>query len=32
LNHRSNLSFEDGKVARTVVYGDHNEGRAAGGL
>jgi hypothetical protein len=26
------LSFEDGKVARTVVYGDLNEGRAAGGL
>jgi ketosteroid isomerase-like protein len=26
------LSFKDGKVARTVVYGDLNEGRAAGGL
>ena len=26
------LSFEDGKVARTVVYGDLNEGRAAGDL
>lgn len=26
------LDFEDGKVARTVVYGDVDEGRAAGGL
>jgi ketosteroid isomerase-like protein len=26
------LSFEDGKVARTVVFGDLDEGRAAGGL
>jgi hypothetical protein len=26
------LSFEDGKVARTVVYGDLDEGRAASGL
>jgi ketosteroid isomerase-like protein len=26
------LDFEDGKVARTVVYGDLDEGRAAGGL
>jgi hypothetical protein len=26
------LSFEDGMVARTVVFGDLNEGRAAGGL
>lgn len=26
------LSFDNGKVARTVVYGDLDEGRAAGGL
>jgi len=26
------LDFEDGKVARTVVYGDLDEGRAAGVL
>jgi hypothetical protein len=26
------LDFEDGRVARAVVYGDLDEGRAAGGL